>query len=275
MFLDLIRRLRHGPLKLLSPLWVVMGGLFRKAVAGSGLTVRQRIGPYGPFRLDVKFAFSDFAHWGGAHNDGFRDCVEACRGKSCVLDVGGHIGLVSLPAASVMAEGGRLIAFEPSTANRALLVRHAALNGYSERVTAEGALVGAEDLDAVSFFESESASGMNSVVPGAMGADYRSVSKAQVALDSYCARHDLAPQVVKIDVEGAEVGVLSGACAMLAKHRPLIFLSVHPRQIALSGSSLATLAALIDVLGYDCRHADGSPVMAFELREYVLSPRET
>lgn len=271
--LVLIRRLRHGPLKFLNPVWVALGSIYRRFIAGSDRLTEQKIGSYGPFRMDAKFAFSNFENWGGAHNDGFGDCVEICRGKRCIIDVGAHIGLVSLPVASVMSSDGVLVSFEPARANRDLLSRHLHLNGFGN-VRVEDALVGGEELAAVDFFEMDDASGMNSIVPGAMGDEYRSVSKAQVTLDGYCERAGLTPEVIKIDVEGAELGVLRGARATLASCRPLVFLSVHPRQIALLGESTEALSALIESFNYDCRHVDGSPVQTFALREYVLAPRE-
>lgn len=272
--LSLLRYLRHGPLKRFSPFWLWLGGIYRRCVNGTNLAVRQHIGPYGPFRLDARFAFSNFSQWGGAHNDGFRECVEACRGRYCVIDVGAHVGLVSLPAMAVMDPSGKLIAFEPATVNRALLRRHLVLNGFDGRASVESALVGADDHDDVRFFEMGEHTGMNTVVPGAMDARYEPVSRQQVTLDAYCARHGLAPEVIKIDVEGAELGVLNGARATLAFCRPLIFLSVHPRQIALLGQSTEMLAKLIESLGYNCHHVDGSPVKTFALREYILTPRK-
>jgi FkbM family methyltransferase len=272
--LRLLRYLRHGPLRRFSPFWLWLGGGYRRFVHGMNLTIRQHIGPYGPFRLDARFAFSNFSEWGGAHNDGFRDCVEACRGKKCVIDVGAHVGLVSLPALSVMAPTGTLVAFEPATANRTLLLRHLMLNGYDLRARVESALVGAEERDDARFFEMAEHTGMNTIVPGAMDARYETVARKQTTLDAYCSRYGLAPEIIKIDVEGAELAVLEGARSTLQRHRPAIFLSVHPRQIRLLGQTPEMLMQLIDSLGYVCRHVDGSSVTTFALREYILTSRE-
>jgi len=266
-----LRRLRHGPLRGLDPLWLLLGRGYRGAVSGLGLSVRQRIGPYGPFRLDARFAFSDFEHWGEGHNDGFSACIESCRGRRCVLDIGAHIGLVTLPAASVLAPGGRLVAFEPAAANRRLLRRHLALNGLTERVVVECTLVGADSRDEVVLHESGEASGMNSLA--ARAGDYRQVRHRQVRLDDYCEGHGLAPEVIKIDVEGAELGVLEGARRTLRRFRPLVFLSVHPWHLGQLGRSTAELAGLIDELDYDCHTAAGEAVEEFGLREYLLTPR--
>jgi len=251
-----------------------MGNVYRRAVSGRNFVVLQPIGQYGPFKLDAKFAFSDFGNWGGAHNDGFAACVEACRGKQCIVDVGAHVGLVSLPIASVMAPGARLISFEPGRANRSVLQRHLTLNGFNH-VVVEGLLVGREEASAVDFYEMSDVSGMNSVVPGAMGNSYAPTPAMQTTLDAYCEKYDLAPEVIKIDVEGAELDVLRGAQRVLLRYQPTIFLSVHPRQIALLGESLQNLSELISTLGYECSHVDGSGVTNFALREYVLTPRET
>ena len=36
---------------------------------------------------------------------------------------------------------------------------------------------------------------------------------------------------IKIDAEGAELQILDGSRALIAKHRPAVLLSVHPAQI--------------------------------------------
>jgi len=267
-----LRRLRHGPLKFLSPLWLPLGRLYRFLFRALGIrrpTV-TRIGPYGPFRLNGLFAFSDFEHWGRGHNEGFVPCIEACRGKTCVIDIGAHIGLVALPAASVVAAMGRVVCFEPAEANRRLLVEHAALNSLAN-VEVVPWLVGAEVRDAVPFYEMDEPTGMNTLVVRESGG-YGRTTRRQVTLDAFCAERGLRPDVVKIDVEGAELGVLRGAGQTIRRARPVIFLSVHPREIAALGESLDALSALIAGLEYECRDVQGRVPSRLEAREYVLTP---
>lgn len=270
-----LRSLRHGPLKSFDQFWLPLGRFYRGfnrhfAIVGG---VDHMIGPFGPFKLDSHFAFSDFADWGAAHNSGFAACVEACRGARCVLDVGAHIGLVTLPASKMAREGPSVYAFEPAVANLRHLRSHIARNGISNVVVVE-VLVGAEALARVQFFEdARQANGQNARVVKKNAEAFVTSQKQQVTLDGFCAARGLHPEVVKIDVEGAEVGVLQGAARMLQQDRPRVFLSVHPTELELMGSSVAELAALIGELGYDCREADGRPVEAFRLDEYVLEPR--
>jgi FkbM family methyltransferase len=270
---SLARRLRHGKLRRFNWLWNKLRPLQRRAVKlMPGRTVVQRIGPYGPFSLDSFFAFSDFEHWGGGHNNGFVATIEACRDKRCVLDVGGHIGLVAMPASQVVDAGGKVYAFEPGTANLRYLRRHLELN-HIDNVEVVDALVGDQHGDTV-FFEQAGPTGQNSVVVKKNHDLYSQTTRRQITLDAFCDKRALAPDVVKIDVEGAEIMVLRGARQMLARCLPTIFLSVHPHELTLLGSSTAELSELIDQIGYHCQEIDGSPVQSFRLAEYRLVPKE-
>ena len=48
-----------------------------------------------------------------------------------MLDIGAHIGLVSLPLSTVVATDGTVYAFEPATGNNAYLFQHLAMNKIS------------------------------------------------------------------------------------------------------------------------------------------------
>ena len=136
------------------------------------------------------------------------------------------------------------------------------------------ALVGAAERESVQFFEQPRADGQNSVVVKKNPEAYSETRRPQVALDGYCQIHGLAPEVIKIDVEGSEIGVLEGGRDTLGRRRPLIFLSVHPAELGLLGRTTDELAGLIDDLGYDCRDVDGNAVESFRLDEYLLAPRQ-
>jgi FkbM family methyltransferase len=64
------------------------------------------------------------------------------------------------------------------------------------------------------------------------------------------------PVLIKCDVEGAELLVLSGAKETLARLRPVLLLSVHPKHLPRHGHSPADLAAFLDAAGYDWRCFD-------------------
>lgn len=268
-----LRRLRHGPLRFLSPVWTPLGNLYRRCLArsGSSYTSRHNIGRYGPFRMSGEFAFSDFGNWGDAHNSGFEYCVEASRGTACVLDVGAHIGLVALPLSQVIAPGGRVFAFEPSRANRATLKRHLELNTI-ENVEVIEQLVGDADVEDVVLYEHAGVSGMNTRARVKSDDAYRETRHSQCTLDTFCRARGIRPDVIKIDVEGAEFAVLEGARGILAEARPLLVVSIHPQHLKALGRDAGELHALAAASGYTVSDTDGNAVETFQLDEYVLQP---
>ncbi len=271
--LNTVRRLRHGPLKKLGPLWVFCGNAVRSVLrlVGRKLFVKQKIGRYGPFRLNANFMFSNFESWGDGHNNGFEATVEACRGKRCVLDVGGHIGLVTLPISQVLAPGGRVVTFEPSAANLQYLKQHLQANAV-DNVTVEACLVG-DNAKTVTFFEQRDAAGQNAQVVGKNRELYDEVIRSQVAIDAYCEAHGLSPEIIKMDIEGAEVGALKGARHVLSTYKPTVFLSVHPRHIEMMGASIKEMEEFLEDVGYTVSEIGGAPVDMFRLAEYCLQPK--
>ena len=233
--------------------------------------VSIRVGPYGPFKFDSRFAFSDFSNFGRGKNSGLMPCVDAATGKKCVLDIGAHIGLVTLPLSEVLDSDGRVFSFEPGDDNRKFLRKHLDLNAITN-VEVRGLVVGDRNLNEVEFFEQEGDSPMNSLAIRGEGGVYFPVVKRQTDLDSFCRNEGLSPDVIKIDVEGAEIKVLRGAREVLIKHKPLVFLSVHRDEIRELGGSLDELMALIVDVGYEVFDLNKNVIHKIDTNEYLLKP---
>ena len=217
--------------------------------------VGKKISCYGPFKLSAKFLFSDFSHWSEGHNVGFNQLIEEARGKKCIFDIGAHIGLTTLPLANAVDSTGEVFAFEPSKNNLKFLKLHLDANKI-QNVSVIEKLVGNKIDNATEFYEDADVSGMNSIAQIRGNIDVRKVE--MVTIDEFSFRTGAIPDVVKIDVEGAELMTLEGARHVLMQHMPTVFLSVHPRQIATLGQSIDDLMDLILELGYevwDIKHA--------------------
>lgn len=255
-------------------MWRPLGQLYRSAISALpvDMMTQQWIGDYGPFRMSANFAFSDFENWGGGHNNGFRQLIEACRGTKCVFDVGAHIGLVALPASQLLAPGGRIFAFEPAEANLRYLRAHLRANSIDNVEVVPG-LVGAFDAADVAFFEQTEPTGMNSIVRPRGASDYQKVTRCQFSLDRFCADRGVWPEIVKIDAEGAEYFVVEGARETLRVARPKVFLSVHPGHLTMLGQDVGRLLDLAASVGYVIEELDGSPVQTFRLAEYLMRPQ--
>src|SRR5262249_20611045 len=71
-----------------------------------------------------------------------------------------------------------------------------------------------------------------------------------ITLDQFCGDRAIRPDVLKIDVEGAEMRVLRGAWKLLRTWPLSILCEVHPQQMQHCGSSLEEFRAYLDEAGY-------------------------
>jgi FkbM family methyltransferase len=141
---------------------------------------------------------------------------ELVKPADVVYDIGAHFGYYTLLSSKLVGDRGRIIAFEPSPGNLARLYRHIELNRRSNVQVLELAV---SDHEGTAHFETRTGSGVGHL------ADDGPLEVKLTTLDSLSQLP--LPQVMKVDVEGAEVGVLNGAKSLFSKCKPVIFLSLH------------------------------------------------
>jgi FkbM family methyltransferase len=172
-----------------------------------------------------------------------------------VYDLGANIGFFTLLAARLVGPEGQVVAFEP-VADAAELAREAAIRSdlagrVDVRAQAVGAAAGSAELCVVA--DGGIWSHMATRDPHPATTETRTVPV--VALDDVVAGGAPPPDVVKIDVEGAETDVLRGAERVLGQHRPVIVCELH--------GTNAEVADLLEAAGYELRCLDGpGPVRA-------------
>lgn len=141
------------------------------------------------------------------------------RPGGIVYDIGAHAGFYSLLASRLLGERGQVIAFEPLPRNIAMLRRHLALNGVSNVHIIAAAVA---DQAGQARFSTARSSTMGRLNPAG------TLTVAVVQLDALVAASDIPPpDVIKLDVEEAELQVLQGAKAVLTAHHPALFVSTH------------------------------------------------
>lgn len=130
-------------------------------------------------------------------------------------DVGANIGAVTLVAARLCH---RAVAFEPDPRSLELLKQNLLANDI-RNVDIVAAALGRQSGTAVLYQASPENTGMTSVLPG-RGSTVGQMSVAMMRADDFVAkRPELAPTVMKLDVEGAEHLVLDGANELLQAGR--------------------------------------------------------
>ncbi|MGH7474752.1 MAG: FkbM family methyltransferase [Longimicrobiales bacterium] len=140
-----------------------------------------------------------------------------------VFDLGAHVGYYSILAARRVGPTGTVIAFEPDPRNVRSLRRHARLN-RAQRLRIVEAAVG--DHEGPAGFAAGTGTGTGHVV-GAVGSNGSTRAVQLTTIDHHVARAGLVPDLIKIDVEGAEAAVLRGGRRTLQSARPRLLLSTH------------------------------------------------
>jgi len=138
--------------------------------------------------------------------------VRIARPGEVFYDIGANVGYFSLLMAELMGPGGRVLAFEPNPPSCDALEASSKRNNLA--ITVER--VALSDREGTATFRSNGAHDSNGAFfLGEEGGDKYEVET--VTLDSYMARTGYpVPKAIKIDVEGAELQVFTGADALLS-----------------------------------------------------------
>lgn len=167
-------------------------------------------------------------------------------------DIGAHFGYFSLLAAKLVGKQGRVMAFEPSVFNGALLQKNTADAGNIEVKKAAVS----DSVGELRFFEFP-----------ALFSEYNSLDVAQfeeqswyrraapvehivpaVSLDGIVAEGRPIPSLLKMDVEGAEDRAIAGAEGLLSEHSPTVVMEYLADERHNSGHRKA--ASLLANMGY-------------------------
>jgi len=149
------------------------------------------------------------------------------------LDIGANIGYYTVIGARLVGPTGKVHCFEPHPDIRAQLQENIARNGYQNVVVHAEAM--SEQTGTVTFFTSEDQQnqGTSSILPGSGRKAAQQVPS--VSLDDFVARLNPARvDLIKMDIEGAELHVIAGGRRTLAAADapPIIFEAANLEPIA-------------------------------------------
>lgn len=145
-----------------------------------------------------------------------------------IFDIGANVGYTAL-LANLYGRPSSVVLLDANVEALGMALRNLAMNNMAINCRFHNAFVGAKDSDKVKFY---------TVGTGAAGSMYESHAKTASAVNSYfyvetitvdtlSASMRLTPDLVKIDVEGAEFLVLQGAQQLAEKMQCAFFVEMH------------------------------------------------
>jgi FkbM family methyltransferase len=178
----------------------------------------------------------------------FKTLNERARFAS-IVDAGAATGFFSI-SAGLLFPGARIFAFEPSPRQRIVLKRNLAKSDLADRVQIEG--IGLwNKADRLSFRTHGAMSSFESVSELRGKMPFQESVEVK-ALDRWAEENKLPSlDLVKMDIEGAEIEALEGAVNTLQRFRPeLLVQAYHLRE---GGRTYERCEQILSALGYQCR----------------------
>ena len=181
--------------------------------------------------------------------------TEHLRPGMVFYDGGANIGFFSLVAARLVGETGKVFAFEPESEIVERLRENRRRNGFSWIDVEEAALYSRSGQ--IRFYRASALASPDRGTGRVMEQETATegISVRAIALDDFVREHP-APDLIKVDVEGAETEVLRGANNLLGRRRPMIVCELH------SAECDVAVREILEQHSYSVRRLDENHIFA-------------
>lgn len=176
--------------------------------------------------------------------------------NATVLDIGANCGWYSLALAK-HCPSAQIHAFEPIPPTNEILLRNIRHNGFGN-ITAHQ-LAFSNQERALEFLYTPNCSGATSLTMAGQPDSEERLERIQcpgTTLDLFCTKHDLAPTIIKCDVEGAELMVIQGGEQAIATHKPVILIELLRKWARQFNYHPNDVVALLGKYGYQAYTLD-------------------
>lgn len=169
----------------------------------------------------------------------FEDMERHSVGGQTIFDLGGFMGVSSLLFSRLVGPSGRVVCFEPNPWNQQRIRSNLSRNPDLEtRINLFGLALGdcigktemllCDNVDTGYSSTSQSVTSHGTLPKDhliSLGFYHHSVNAT--TLDVFVKETGIIPNIIKVDIEGAEHLFLTGAEATIRDHRPIIYMEVH------------------------------------------------
>jgi FkbM family methyltransferase len=151
--------------------------------------------------------------------------IENVKRGMTIIDIGANIGYYTLIAAKLIGKKGRVYAFEPELSNFNLLIKNIKLNNYKNVIAIQKAVSDRDEK--TRLFLSESNREGHRIYNLKEGR--RFIEIETTTLDNFFKNREGEIDVIKMDIEGAEIAALKGMNNILKANQKLkLFIEFVP-----------------------------------------------
>lgn len=172
--------------------------------------------------------------------------VDTLKNGQVFFDIGANVGYYTILGARIVGSQGKVFAFEPVIRNLAYLYQHTVLNKASNVTIISAACSDTLSLSIFSEGRNFAEGHITNNIQLENDANNLLFPVPTVTVDAMVQQLGVSPDVIKIDVERAELSVLRGAQATLRNAKPKLFLSTHSDMLR------STCLEYLKGFGYTC-----------------------
>ncbi len=215
--------------------------------------------------LEHKFKFTSFPE-GKETNQTYLDAFKVAEGD-CIIDAGAYCGLTSYLFSRATGPSGRVIAIEADPANFIALTENIKRSGAKNIETVHAALWSEEgELE----FQAEGNMGGSLEIVGPRR-DHL-IKVPTLTLMGMCEKLGISRvDHVKMDIEGAEYGVILSSQEFIKKYRPDFIIEAHNEST--NPVNVPKLVNFFENFGYDMKLVKQSEFEVFPLLHFTPPPQ--
>lgn len=191
------------------------------------------------------------------------------------IDVGANVGLFTTYLASLLSEGRKVLAVEPTAGALGFLKRNLEAHNCEDKVIVfEGVAEANPGYYTLKVFGGmeEYSTLLRVAHPSVRTREYQELQVRGETIDNLVARYNLKPGIIKIDTEGAEMHVLNGCRQTILDHRPVILCESLPDKfVSDAGETPGALRLLLSDLGYIISNCEVDEILAIPKERNLAS----
>jgi FkbM family methyltransferase len=226
----------------------------KRRSCNSATPVQITLPPSIRLEIDLTSAIGRDLYFHGSHE---RELIaflrNVLRPGMSVIDAGANVGEISLIVSRLIGESGRVYSFEVSPKTLPRLRRNIALNRAQNIEVVEAAVCGSDGP--LTFYLGQGAdSGSSSLSqPHDYTGDHLTVPGMR--LDTFVRSRSISQiDLIKLDIEGAELDALQGAEALLSEEKPpIIVFEYHEQVSSRAGWTIEDVRVYLDSFGLELR----------------------
>jgi FkbM family methyltransferase len=203
---------------------------------------------------------------------GIKYMLQTIKSGQTVFDIGAHKGGYLYFILQKVKGDGKVYAFEPQSLLYNYLIRIKNVLNWTNVTIEHMALSDKEAKTTLYIPENRnepSSPGASIVEPKVRNNNDKTEEVKTGTLDSYCARYDIKPDFLKIDVEGNELAIFKGGTVTLKNCKPKIFVECEARHVG-KDQVIETFMFLqnIGYNGYFIRDTEFVPLKDFNIETH-------